>query len=195
MNKLLFAVLFVSTLGCLDYTSVTTIKPDGSGSLSFELNIPVKEGNKITFEGFETRLDTTSGWKTKSFLVDTLDSTQRLRVNGEFSSIVDIGSPMGNREFMGFSPDSFAFSRQEIESGYRYHYYRSFGFDKNRDVQVSISLPDAGGFVWREELILPGQIVSHNADEERDGKLIWERSTSEVLEKGLVIDVIWEVPG
>ncbi|MBN2378774.1 hypothetical protein JXM67_03110 [candidate division WOR-3 bacterium] len=194
MKKLFASTLALLFLGCLDYTTVTEIEPDGSGSLSCELKIPIKEGNEISFEGFKTRLDSTPGWKTNSFVVDTLDSVQRLRLTGEFASPVEITNPILDWDFMGFSPDSVSFTSEKIATGYRYRYYKSFGWDENRDVKISIDLPDDDeGFVWREELILPGRILSHNADDVKGVKLIWERSTADVLKKGLVIEATWEV--
>jgi len=199
MRKLTVALIAISFVGCLDYTSIIKMEPDGSGSLSIELRLPTGGDNSIQVDKFTWEPEDASGWKVKVFEVDTLDTVVRIKIDGEFKSLVDFKPPLildipsVVGDIFNFDPDSFSLTREEIPSGYRYHLYRSCFSEGNITFSISVEGTDPDAYKWREELELPGKIISHNADKSRGNTLIWERRTNDVYKKGLVMEAVWEV--
>lgn len=184
--------LAVLALGCFDYTSVMKIEPDGRGILKMKVDVPKKVTIKI--EGFEPGHTFEAGWHTNVFTVDTLDTIITFRLEGSFDSIGAIPNQFGEEDILVL--------KEESEAGRtRYHLSRTYfsskerakikSFRSNPLVKALIGYnPDS--YMWREKIVVPGRIIKHNATSEKGDTLIWEQRTVDVLEKGLVIDVIWE---
>lgn len=210
MRRLLLAGLVLLAVGCYDYTLIVKMNPDGSGSLTLEMRIPTGEDDSITFEDFKHQLDTTSGWQTSTFAVDTVaDTIIQLRVEGSFDTPLTL-TKLSNCDF--FYADSFSFAHENIPSGKRFHLYKSYSASldslgvsattEDSDTSIAMEMTviesnfddfDPDAYTWHEELVLPGAIFAHNADERKGDTLIWKRRTWDVFKDGLIIEAVWEI--
>jgi len=212
MRRLLLAGLALLILGCFDYTSIMKMEPDGSGTLVFEIGMPFGEADTLEFpEELSRQLDTTSGWQTSTFTVDTVaDTVLQVHVEGNFDSPITLTNL--SHSYL-FDADSFSLTHEDTPKGKRFHLYKCYA--KSSDSLVMIENPDSNtsitmeltvtviesdfedfdpdAYTWHEELILPGEIIDHNADERKGDILIWERRTWDVFEKGLIMEASWEV--
>jgi hypothetical protein len=192
MKRLIPALLTTLLLGCFDYTTIIKMEPNGSGTLTLEIGIPISKEDSITFDDLKQELDTISDWQTLSFAVDTIDTTLKFRMEGRFDSPLVFENPVAAADLLGFNPDSFHFTQKTVSGGNRFHWYKRYTPGEEFEVELKGDFdPDA--YTWHEELILPGKIIKHNADEQRNDTLIWERRTMDVHENGLIIEAVWEV--
>ncbi|MBA7603246.1 hypothetical protein ES703_10351 [subsurface metagenome] len=194
MKKLLVAGLALLAVGCFNYTSVMKIDPDGRGTLKMKVDVPYTKKVPIKIEGFEPGHTFGAGWHTNVFSVDTLDTIITFRLEGRFDSISAIPNQFGDEDIL--------ILKEKTEAGSTScHLSRTYFSSKERaKIKTLKSIaktligynPDSYAGVWREKIVVPGRIIKHNATSEKGDTLIWECRTVDVLEKGLVIDVIWE---
>jgi hypothetical protein len=192
MRKLLLAGAVLMMTACFNYTSVMKIEPDGRGILKMKVDVAKKVSIKM--EGFEPGHSFGAGWHTDVFAVDTLDTIITFRLEGSFDSIGAIPNQFGEEDILVL--------KEESEAGRTHcHLSRTYFSSKERAKIKSIKSiaktllgynPDSYAGMWREKIVVSGRIIKHNATSERGDTLIWECRTVDVLEKGLVIDVIWE---
>jgi len=195
MRRLLLAGLALLILGCFDYTSIMKMEPDGSGTLVFEIGMPFGEADTLEFpEELSRQLDTTSGWQTSTFTVDTVaDTVLQVHVEGNFDSPLALTNL--SHSYL-FDADSFSLIKEEGANKHYFHLYKSYApeWEESEDeADIDSEGFDLNAYTWHEELILPGEIIDHNADERKGDTLIWERRTWDVFEKGLIMEASWEV--
>jgi hypothetical protein len=195
MRKLLLTGAVLMMTACFNFTSVMKIEPDGRGALKMKVDVAKKV--TIKMEGFEPGHSFGAGWHTDVFAVDTLDTIITYRLEGSFDSIGAIPNQFGDEDLLVL--------KEESEAGRtRYHLSRTYfsskerakikSFRSNPLVKALIGYnPDSYAGMWREKIVVPGRIIKHNATSVKGDTLIWEQRTVDVLEKGLVIDIIWEV--
>jgi|GEM_PF-3290328 len=210
MRRLLLAGLALLLFGCYDYTLIIKMEPDGSGTLVFEIGMPFGEADTLEFpEELSRQLDTTSGWQTSTFTVDTVaDTILQLHVEGSFDSPFML-TKLFKYDF--FDADSFSLTHEGTTKGERFQLYKRYSESLDSQevsattedsntytlhvsvVELTLEDFDPDAYTWHEELILPGEIIDHNADERKGDTLIWKRRTWDVFEKGLIMEASWEV--
>ncbi len=184
LQKLVTAIAALTFMACFNYKSIMILNEEGGGSLSVQIQIPLNEAYTIEIEDYKEKLDSIDGWQTTSISLDTIDTTAVFRLEGTFSSVSSAASP--------FEADSFSFSREKSGSITKFILYKKYDPTEEAMVAAKDRDFDPDDYCWSEELVGPGRIVKHNADNVYGDTLIWERRTVDVLQKGLVIDAVWE---
>lgn len=192
---LLFVILLLSLglSGCqAEVTAVTTIEDDGSGSSSLQLSVGPElaglleegGGGRDIFEPFAEALE---GWKVESG--QEPDDTRWLLATREFVSLRELQGRQGNAsDGADGGPDRMGVP--PLLEGVRVWTTRDpfterFHFEAQMDVAGAVGQIAAGtpellqletyqeALVLEQRLRLPGSIREHNADEVRDGELVW----------------------
>ena len=178
------ALAVLSFAACFSYKSVMNINDKGGGALSVQMQIPLNEAYTVEFEDYKEKLASIEGWQTTAITLDTIDSVAIFHLEGNFSGVLNTPSL--------FEADSFSFFTRKTGNTKKFILSKMYspveeGIASTEDKDYN---PD--DYHWCETIIGPGRIVKHNADKVLGDTLIWERRTVDVLEKGLVIDVMWE---
>jgi len=188
MKKLFFVLTAAGLAGCFNYTSIMTIQEDGTGALLVKTETALSEDSEEwSEEEIYEGLDTIPGWRTTLVVVDTVDTIVSARLEGFFDDpLVTAGI---------FDADILEFTRKEKRTKTRFYFRKEYekGGKEVREVLPLMEDYDLDAYTWHEELVLPGRIVKHNADEQRGDTLIWERRTWDVFERGLELKAVWEV--
>jgi len=185
-------ILAVLALGCFNYTSIMQIDEDGSGTLVLDFETPLKENLEINIHEFEQDFDSIEGWQTTAMATDTLDTTVVFHLEGKFESPLVTAN-------ISFA-DSFSFRKEETEEGYRFHLSSKFEsldgslyFKSTKALIRTLIKYNLDEYIWCEKLLLPGKIITHNADVCKGDTLIWQRNIMDLAKDGLIIEAVWEV--
>lgn len=179
MTKKFFAIVFIMLSfllnGCLNYTQVTTIKTDGTGSMYIHYWMK---------------------WKTSSdsLLVDQLGIFNRDSVYKEFASEY---SNITNTEVYRDFADSTVHAKVELSfstldslnntRAFRNSKLSIKDSEKNIKIFSQFIPPIATGFGFEDKSFaisyiyyLPGEILNHNATDSHRNKLTWQYSLNEI---------------
>jgi len=193
MRKFLLVLLILSLTGCFQYTSTIKLESDGSGDLLVELGVPADEGNSITIEDIEDDLEECEGLYDISISVDTVDTTIIVRLAGSFDSPAVLVDLVEVDEILGFDPDSFHFTQEANTDGEMFYWYKNYAASNDLDVDIEDASFDPDYFIWEERMVVPGTVIRHNADFQIADTLIWKRRTLDVINEGLIVEVVWKV--
>lgn len=195
MKKLLLAGIALIVTGCMKYTSVTTIKEDGSGFLSILFEIPQTEDVNIGMIEFEVA-DSVPGWKTTLMTSDTLDNSIVYRIEGTFENPRVLVSV--------FDVDNVVFEEEEAGEVIRYHLHMPPVYLPGTHVEATFESArtlirtgikyGSDDYILTEKLVLPGKIIEHNANMRTKDTLVWNVDAMELLKEEIVVDAVWEVP-
>ncbi|MBN2378773.1 hypothetical protein JXM67_03105 [candidate division WOR-3 bacterium] len=195
MKKLLIVALCVlAASGCVNYTSVTEIEPDGSGSLSILVEVPQIEDASVSVTDFEIP-DSVQGWEMTLMSADTSDTAIVYRLEGAFTS-PEVLSQV-------FDIDNITFEKEETGDLIRYHlsmlpFYmpatRFEGyFGSTATLLKAVIKHGTDKHYWTEKLVLPGKVVKHNASKIKGDTLIWKVDIADLADEGFPVDAVWEV--
>lgn len=195
MKKLILAGLVLITAGCINYTSLTKIESDGSGTLCILVEVPQMENTYISVIDFEMQ-DPIQGWETTLISSDTLDTSIVYRLEGNFES-PDVLARV-------FDIDGLVFEKKEAGDVIQYHLNkppvylpgtRFEGVFESTGSLIKAAIKyGSDDYLWTEKLVLPGKIIEHNANERKNDTLIWKVDAMDLVKEGVVVDVVWEVP-
>ena len=194
MKKLILAVLVLIWVGCINYTSVTKIEEDGSGSLTIMLEMPQIEDAYISVVELEVK-DSIQGWKPTLMTTDTLDRSIVYRLEGNFES-PDVLARV-------FNMDAMVFEKEEAGDAIRYHLKRppvflpgghlQATFESTRSLFKASIKYGSDDYLLVEKMVLPGKIIEHNSTTRKGDTLIWETSLLDLITQESQVDVTWEV--
>jgi len=196
MNKQLASALFLfAASGCVNYTALTDIEPDGSGFVSIIVEVPLMEDAGMSITDFGVA-DSTPGWELTFMSTDTLDTAVVYRLEGNFKNpgiLEDV-----------FDIDNMTFEKEESGDVIRYHLSRppvympaskfEGVFQSTGSMLKTAVKHGTDKYTWIEKLVLPGKIVEHNANKQKKDTLIWKVDIGDLTREGFLIDVTWEVP-
>lgn len=196
MRRLLLAGLALLAAGCVNYTSVMELSEDGSGTLMVELEFPCKENIEVSLGEFEEDYEFPEGWETIAMSVDTLDTTIVYRLQGKFDD------PHSAADVIGI--DTLSFQKKKEGELLRLYFSKGYEsladfhgtmyFESTKALLKSLVNYNLDEYTWCEKLVLEGNIIEHNADQQIADTLIWKRKTMDVIKDGLTLEVTWEVP-
>ncbi|MBN2378775.1 hypothetical protein JXM67_03115 [candidate division WOR-3 bacterium] len=191
MNKLLFAALIASMLGCFDYTSVMTLARDGSGTLKIQIKVPRKQNMEFAFLSEFDDNKCPEGWETVSKGIDTY-ILQHLE--GKFSNLNAI-------------PDFFSDQDEPVitvsgNNGISRFYLKKIvepldPKDRKMAKTLLAMVPgkkDLEKYHWTEIVIVEGDIIEHNSTARRGDTLIWRMNMKDLIglmDKGFVMEASW----
>ena len=195
MKKLLVAGLALLAVGCINYTSLTKIESDGSGTLCIFVEVPQTENAYISVIDFEVK-DSIQGWETTLISSDTLDTSIVYRLEGNFES-PDVLARV-------FDIDGLVFEKKEAGDVIQYHLNRPpvylpgtrfEGVFESTGALIKAAIKyGSDDYLWTEKLVLPGKIIEHNANKRKTDTLIWKIDAMDLVKEGVVVDVVWEIP-
>lgn len=176
MKKLKYLIASLILLqGCLNYTQITTIKKDGSGSMFIHYYMhwdSERDSSVIESLGFFNKDSVSKEFssnysKIKDVEVykDNSDSTLHAKILFEFSSLDSLNNAKAFKgaelKMIDGEDDTKIFSQfiQPIATG--------FGFEA-KDIKIS--------YIY----YLPGEILSHNATSVAKNELRWDYSLTEI---------------
>ncbi len=195
MRKLLLTGLILVMTACFDYTSVTKIAEDGSGSISIQLEIPQIEDARMSMLEFKVN-DSIQGWKTTLLTSDTLDTSIVYRLEGNFESPAVLAR--------AFGLDTFVFEKKEVGEVIRCHLnmppiyppgtHLEGTFESTGDLIKALFKYGSDDCVLTEKFVLPGKIIEHNANMRTKDTLVWNVGAMELVKEEVALDAVWEVP-
>jgi hypothetical protein len=195
MKKLILAGLVLIGAGCINYTSLTKIESDGSGTLCIVVEVPQMENTYLSVIDFEVK-DSIQGWETTLISSDTLDTSIVYRLEGNFES-PDVLARV-------FDIDGLVFEKKEAGDVIQYHLNkppvylpgtRFEGVFESTGSLIKAAIKyGSDDYLWTEKLVLPGKIIEHNANKRKNDTLIWKVDAMDLVKEGVVVDVVWEVP-
>jgi hypothetical protein len=172
---LLLALPALAISGCLNYTQEVRLYPDGSGTMkiNYWMKLPENEDSatvekigifnpELIMKQFESDYTKVSNIEVYS---DTTDSTTHALVEFSFTNVDSLNK---TRAFTGteFSLTDGA-AGQKIFNSYIPPPATGFGIDASK-------------YTVRYEYIFSGEIITHNAHEEKGKTLIWNYTLAEI---------------
>ena len=191
--NVLFGLMLLSA-GCLNYTSIIEINPDGSGTLLMELRVPLIEEDTLhEIEEVWEGADSVEGWLTTIHYVDTIDSVIIKHLEGSFDS------PQALSNVLDMDSGNFEFTMEESDSFCYYHLYKYYEPAGDDEFEMMLELleidtiPDSlKDYTWEERIIIHGTVTESNADTAAGDTLIWHRLVWDMYRDGLTIMAFWE---
>ena len=188
-------LLITAATGCVSYTALTEIEPDGSGYLAIRVEVPQSEEAYVSVTDFGIT-DSTEGWEMTSMSADTSDTVIVYRLEGAFASPEVLESVFGI--------DIMSFEKEIKGDVVRYHLSRppvympatelEGYFESTESLLKTVFKYGSEKYSWTEKLVLPGEIVKNNAHKHKGDTLIWEVDVSDLINEEFMVDVVWEVP-